>query len=211
MTAAPSPSGLRERKKLRTREALVDAAFDLFSRKGFEATTIDEIAEAVELSPRTFFRYFDSKEDVALTLLDQQFTAMYAAFATRPADEPVITALRHAVVDMMGACERGTDGFDAGRFACSERLMRSSPAVHARSLELSSGRLSELAGHVARRMGVDPVADPRPILIAAIVATGMQAAILAWREADPGRPMAELADRALGLLEAGLNYPSARS
>ena len=71
------PIGLRARKKLRTREALVEAAFDLFRRQGFEATTIDEIAEQVELSPRTFFRYFASKEDVVLTLMEQQFAAVY--------------------------------------------------------------------------------------------------------------------------------------
>src|SRR2546430_14644183 len=100
-------AGLRERKKQRTRDALVDAAFTLFRRKGFDATTIDEIAEAVELSPRTFFRYFDSKEDVALTLQDQQFSALYAAFAARPTDEPVLTALRHATVAEMRACADG--------------------------------------------------------------------------------------------------------
>ena len=92
------PTGLRERKKQRTRDALVDAAFELFQRKGFEDTTIDEIAEQVDLSPRTFFRYFASKEDVALTLQEQQFAAVYAAFAARPAHEPVLTAMRHAIV-----------------------------------------------------------------------------------------------------------------
>src|SRR5256714_941819 len=91
-------SGLRERKKQRTRDALVDAAFALFRRKGFEATTIDEIADAVDVSPRTFFRYFESKEDVALTLLDLQFSTIYEEFAARPAHEPVLTALRHATV-----------------------------------------------------------------------------------------------------------------
>jgi AcrR family transcriptional regulator len=201
--------GLRERKKLRTRDALVDAAFDLFQRQGFEATTIDEIAEAVELSPRTFFRYFESKEDVALTLLDQQFSAMYAAFAARAAHEPVITALRHAVVEVMRACEGGTEGFDAKRFTRAQQLMHDCPAVHARSLELCAARLDELAGHVASRMGVDPATDPRPTLVAAVVTTAVQTAIVAWQEAEPQTPASALAERALALLEQGINYPSA--
>jgi AcrR family transcriptional regulator len=202
-------AGLRERKKQRTRDALVDAAFDLFRRKGFEATTIDEIAEAVELSPRTFFRYFESKEDVALTLLDQQFSAVYAAFAARPAHEPVLTALRHAIGQMIRACEGGTGGFDAERFSCAQDVIKDSPAVHARSVELCTIRLDELAGHVAARMGVDPTSDPRPTLVAAVVTTAVQTAMVAWREAEPETPASALADRALDLLEKGINYPSA--
>jgi AcrR family transcriptional regulator len=201
-------TGLRERKKQRTRDALVDAAFALFRRKGFEATTIDEIADAVDVSPRTFFRYFESKEDVALTLLDLQFSTIYEEFAARPAHEPVLTALRHATVAMMRACEDGTDGFDADRFTCVQKMVRESPAVHARSLELCTNRLAELARHVAARMGVDPVTDPRPTLVAAAATTAVQTAMVVWRAAEPDVPTSELADRALRLLEKGVNYPS---
>jgi AcrR family transcriptional regulator len=203
------PTGLRERKKRRTRDALVDAAFDLFRRKGFDATTIDEIADLVEVSPRTFFRYFESKEDVALTLLDQQFSAVYVRFAERPSHEPVLTALRHAVVEMMTACEGGTGGFDAERFSCAQQVIKDSPAVHARNLEMCTSRLDELARYVAERMGVDPAADPRPTLVAAVVTTAVQTAIVAWRAAEPETPASLLADRALALLEQGINYPSA--
>src|SRR2546423_13806693 len=120
-------SGLRERKKQRTRDALVDAAFEVCRRKGFEATTIDEIAEAVELAPRTFFRYFESKEDVALTLQDKQFEALYAAFAARPAHEPGLTALRHAAVATLRACEHGTGGVGAPRVGRVAKMNPGSP------------------------------------------------------------------------------------
>ena len=201
------PAGLRERKKQRTRDALVQAAFGLFRRKGFDATTIDEIAEAVELSPRTFFRYFESKEDVALGLLDQQFATLYAAFAARPAHEPVLTALRHALVGTVRAGEGGTGGFDADRFSCMQQMMRDSPAVHARSVELCTARLTELATRVAERMGVDST-DPRPTLVAAVATTAVQTAMVAWRVLEPDRPASELAERAFRLLEKGVNYPS---
>jgi len=202
------PVGLRARKKQRTRDALVEAAFELFQRKGFEATTIDEIAEQVELSPRTFFRYFASKEDVALTLMDQQFAALYEAFAARPDHEPVLTALRHATVEVMRSCEGGAAGFDAGRFSCAQQLITENPSVRGRSLELCTTRLDELATHVAKRMGADPATDPRPTLVAAVATTAVQTAIFAWREVEPETPASVLADRALALLEEGINYPS---
>jgi len=193
-------AGLRERKKQRTRDALVDAAFELFRRQGFDATTVDEIAEAVELSPRTFFRYFESKEDVALTLQDQQFDTLYAAFA----------ALRHATVATVQACENGTAGFDAERFSCVQQMIRDNPAVYARSLEACTPRLDELGRRIAERMGVDPATDPRPVFVAAVATTAVQTAMAAWRAAEPDTPASALADRALSLLEQGINYPSAR-
>src|SRR3954464_7668072 len=98
-------SGRRERKKQRTREALINAAFQLFQEKGFAATTVEEIADEVDVSSRTFFRYFSSKEDVVLTFQEEQFATMLAALAARPASEPVMTALRTTAVSVLRACE----------------------------------------------------------------------------------------------------------
>lgn len=201
--------GLRERKKRRTRDALTDAAFALFARKGFEATTIDEIANAVEVSPRTFFRYFASKEDVALAQIDQQLSLMLAELAVRPADEPVLTALKHSMVGVIHACEQGEDGFDAGRFHCTQELLAASPALAARTGELGAARLDELADLVAARMGVEHPGDPRPHLVASVVVSALHLTVKAWRETEPNATSAELVARTFDLLSAGLNYPAA--
>ena len=206
-TTTVDGTGLRERKKQRTREALIDAAFVLFTSKGFEATTVDEIAEAVEVSSRTFFRYFGSKEDVATSLQLRQFLDVYTALDSRPADEPVVTALRHACVEVLRGYEEG--GADAFQFACVAQLLQDSPAVMARSLEMCTEQLDELARRVAARMGVDPVADPRPKLVAAVASAALQVAVHAWREDEPDEKISKLADRAFALLEAGINYPAA--
>src|SRR5262249_33718565 len=116
----------------------------------------------------------------------------------------------HAAVTMMRACERGTAGFDAERFTFVQKMVRESPSVHGRSLELCSARLAELASRVAERMGVDP-SDPRPTLVAAVATTAVQIAMVAWSAAEPDTPTSALASRALLLLEKGINYQSARA
>ncbi len=203
-----SEAGLRERKKARTRCALTDAAFRLFGCKGFTATTIDEIAEAVEISPRTFFRYFASKEDVVLSLLDEQLRELVATLRRRPATEPVLTALHLAAIEVIRACESGTNGFDAAKYQELQVLIASSPALAAHSLEQSTTRLAELAGVIGLRMGVDHRTDPRPRLVAAVGLCAMQTAVNAWREADRDTKSSDLVDRAFTLIADGIDYRS---
>src|SRR5580700_7601236 len=89
--------GLRERKKARTSQALEDAALELFATKGFDATTIEEIADAVEVSPRTFFRYFGSKEEVLFAEDATRDGDLAEFLATRPAGESSLEKLRAAL------------------------------------------------------------------------------------------------------------------
>ncbi|WP_116024277.1 TetR family transcriptional regulator [Thermomonospora umbrina] len=207
--AAAAAVGRRERKKQRTREALIDAAFALFAEKGFEATTVEEIADAVDVSSRTFFRYFASKEDVALTFQAEQHDAVFAALAERPADEPVITALRRAAVSMARACELGELGFDPSRFQCLMDLIRDSPAILAGSLEHAQKKQIALTGALAERMGVDPADDLRPHIAASTAIAAFQAATDVMRCGRLGyRALSEAVDAAFALIEEGLNFPS---
>src|SRR5215470_11593484 len=91
----PAP-GRRQRKKQLTRDALLQAAIELFDAKGYEHTTVREITDAVDVSERTFFRYFASKEDVALSFVRDATGALLRALAERPAEETPLTAMRNA-------------------------------------------------------------------------------------------------------------------
>ena len=93
---------LRERKKARTREAIIDAALTLFEQKGYDATTIEDISSAADVSPRTFFRYFDSKLDLVMARRDTKHSELGPLLAERPAGESLLDAMRavlHAELD----------------------------------------------------------------------------------------------------------------
>ena len=201
--------GLRERKKLRTREALTDAAYELFRANGFDATTVDQIAEAVEVSSRTFFRYFTSKEDVALSLADEQITAMLDGFAAQPADVPVLTGMRRAALEVVRGYETGTT--DSDRYQRMQELISTSPVLMAACLERGAARLDEVARLIGVRMGVDPATEPRPLLVASVVLCAVQTAVNAWRATDRDTPDSELIGQAFDLLSAGLDYPAAQA
>jgi len=214
-TAATHPpqTGRRERKKQRTREALIDAAFTLFAENGFEATTVEEIADTVDVSSRTFFRYFSSKEDVVLTYQEEQFHALTEALAARPPDEPVITAMRNAGVAMMRACEEGEFGLDPQKFTCVQQLMESSPTVFSRSLEHGQKKQTEITRIIAERMGVDPTKDLRPHVAAGAGSCAFRAALEVWQHgtAPHAKRLSDVVDQVFALLEDGINYPSKAS
>lgn len=201
--------GLRERKKQHTRDALVDAAFDMFARKGFEATTVDEIAASVMVSSRTFFRYFASKDEVVLCAVDEMWTAVFAALDARPPGEPVLTAIHNAMVEVLRAYETGRGGLPPERFGCLVQLLSDSRGLAASNLEQCTARMGELAAKVAGRMGVDPATDPRPKLVAAVTMSTIQMTAEAWRDDEPDALPSVLVDRVFVLLEAGINYPGA--
>ncbi|MFJ9909915.1 TetR family transcriptional regulator [Streptomyces sp. NPDC101152] len=202
-------SGLRERKKRRTREMLIDAAQELFCANGFEATTVDQIAAAADVSTRTFFRYFASKEHVALALADDQITAMLESFAAQPTDVPVLTGMRQAVVELVRAYEEQATGSEPARHQRMQQLISTSPALAAARIERGLARLDEVARLVGARLGADPATDPRPYLVASIVFSAVQTTITAWRAAGWDAPDSQLIGQAFDLLPSDLDYHGA--
>ena len=188
----------------------MDAAVLLFNSKGFEATTVEEIADAVEVSSRTFFRYFASKDDVIASIQGTQFAELHDEFERRPSDEPVMTAIRHACSTVLRRHD-GANSLDSARFTCVAQLAQESPAAFAHGLELCGEHTERFNEQIAARMGVDPRTDLRPQLVSAATMAAMQLAVRVWSENQSATTVSELADRALALLEAGINYPAARA
>src|SRR5918992_5761478 len=97
------PEGLRERKKQRTREQIADAAIRLFAERGYQATTIADIAEAAEVAPRTFFSHFPSKEAVVFHNVDRDLDGLAGALRERLPGETAFHALRRWIDAMFDA------------------------------------------------------------------------------------------------------------
>ena len=174
-------------------------AMALFAERGFHAVTVEEIAEAAEISPRTFFRYFPAKEDVVLLEQRRMYQRLVDAFTARPADEPPITALRNAYL--------ATSDVPASRRKAvlqHNQVRLDVPAILARGYgEDVLGNEAIVAG-LAERMGIDPADDPRPAIAAATVAAAAATAFDRWvRSGGRGNP-SDAVGAAIAMVESGL-------
>jgi AcrR family transcriptional regulator len=156
----PTPdNGLRSRKKSKTRLAIENAALDLFTEKGYEQTTVDEITERAEGSKATFFRYFSTKADVIFSAETYQHEALHRAIAGRPAAEGELVAIRQAVL------REWVPLIDSQRVARQGRAAATSPLLRGLSLDLGLRWQSVIAGALAGRRGLE-LPDQRCWLIA---------------------------------------------
>jgi AcrR family transcriptional regulator len=160
---------LRERKKQRTREALLRAALELFTTQGYEHTTVDEIAEAVDVSQRTFFRYFAGKEDAAFAVQEMTEARFVDAVRARPPHEAPLEALRQAVLEGWDAIRETVETcVPVELYLRMYRTIESTPALLAAHLRRSAATEETIARLLAEREGVDVDADPRPRLAVAV-------------------------------------------
>jgi len=159
-------AGLREHKKQQTRLALIDAALELFLSQGYEETTIDEIVAAVEVSQRTFFRYFATKEDVVTAFLSEYDKVLEEALVTRPPGERPFTALFESLRVVLQTIA-DSDPADSTRFRRIRQVIEATPALEAAQMARYSTSERVLAAEIARREGVDPERDLRPQIVVA--------------------------------------------
>ena len=191
--------GLRERKKRRTRQAIAAAALRLFAERGFEETTIVDIAAAAEVAPRTFFSYFPSKEDVVFAEIDDRLADVRERLDRRPAGEIPLTIMRRIVLETMEALAA-----EQGRHAAVRvRLMLERPALQARALQRLYEAEQELTEQLQRLCPVIDASDAAVVVGATV--GGLKAAIMYCRTHgyEPAELNAAL-DRALGIMERGL-------
>ncbi len=195
-TAVP---GRRERKKIETRAAHESAALRLFAERGYEQTTIDDIADAADVAVRTFFRYFQSKQhvlfgDVALDIAGR----LRAALKARPATETPVEAVGAA----LGAME--LDDPDQQRQVLDRlRLLERLPELGGTYHMLFQQLHEVIANEVAERTGRSG-ADLQPQLLAAAATGALKAALTVFEATGGRRPLAELRDEAYAALTAGL-------
>ncbi|GAA4106347.1 TetR family transcriptional regulator [Actinomadura miaoliensis] len=188
---------LRERKKLRTRRAIQDHALRLFAEQGYDATTVEQIAAAAEVSPSTFFRYFPSKEDVVVN--DEYDPVLVELFRAQPPELTVLEALRASLREVF----RHMWDEDVNAIGTRMRLMTEVPALRARTLEsIREGTLGVVAQIVAERTG-RPVRDPDVQAFSWAVIGVLIGAMYAWIDGGAEEDLGELVDRNLAFLAAG--------
>ncbi len=174
---------LRERKKLRTREALIDTALELFTERGFDSVTLDELCDRVDISKRTFFRTFTSKEDVAMAPLRDLWATFLTDLADRePEPGPLPRTLEESLLATLNRMP--AEGW-AARAVRSHRLAQSTPAMAASNLEFCARTVRAALEILRERFDLDPDADQRPRLALDIAVAAFHCALDSW-SAAPG-------------------------
>ncbi|MGH3258602.1 MAG: TetR family transcriptional regulator [Streptosporangiaceae bacterium] len=198
--AGASPDGLRERKKARTRASIREHALRLFREDGYQRTTVEKIAEAAEVSPSTFFRYFPTKEDVVLQ--DDMDVRMIEALEQQPPELGPVAAVRAATRQMFASYTAA----DMAVLRETTALTMTVPEIRARALDEFARTIGGVAEALAKRSGRPP--DDLAVRTAAGAFIGVIMAITlpweGWSEGTAFEDSFGQIDEALALLEAGL-------
>lgn len=195
-------SGLRERKKAATRLALHEAALRLVAERGLDHVSVDDIATRADVSPRTFFNYFSSKDDAVVGLDPAMPEHQAAAFAGRPADESPVQALR--AIAHQQAVEMAEE---PELWPLRMQVIDAHPALLARLAAGFGESERVIAAAIAERTGTRIGADVYPSLLAAVAAAAMRTALHRWLATDFTASLPALVDEAWDALEAGLPAP----
>jgi AcrR family transcriptional regulator len=196
-------SGLRERKKVATRLALHEAALRLVAERGLDSVSVDDIADRADVSPRTFFNYFSSKDDAVLGLHPESSAAQVADFLARPGDETPVQAMKavaHAHAEEMAT--------DTELWPLRLKVIDSTPALLARLAAVFGEGERVLAEAIATRTGTRAGVDVYPTLLAGVAGVALRTALHRWLASDFTAALPDLVDEAWDALGAGLPAPS---
>ena len=203
VTLDPAAPTRRERKKLETRQALEHAALRLFAERGYEQTTVEEIAEAADVAVRTFFRYFSSKQDVLFgDVVKDRVSRLRTELASRPRRESVITSIT-TVMDLLDVAGEDEEEQILARFD----LLRHQPSLRTRYLDLINAMRLVVVEFVADRTGLDPRHDMYPHLLAGAAAASWDTSLTLWAESHGKLSLRDLRNEAFAALSAGLPTP----
>jgi AcrR family transcriptional regulator len=197
---------LRERKKLATRRALQRVALDLVAERGYSRVTVEDIAEAADVSPRTFFNYFPSKEAALLGTDPDRTDRLRQRIVDEPAGKSPLEALRSVMVEEVRRLseELADLGGEPADWVCRMKLamvdphLRAAQAAHMTQLEHA------LVAGLAERLGTDPRQNPYPVLLASTAVGLMRAVISIWASLGEAIALDSLTDSAFQALADGL-------
>jgi AcrR family transcriptional regulator len=187
---APMSESLRDRRKRRTAEAVVAAALELFAERGFERTTIDQIAAAADISRRTFFRYFADKEELFFAEDERLLEVVEATLDAAPPGEPVLELARRAT---RALAARSTA--DPERRLARERLIAATPALQTRRLAKNLRWEQAIAARLVER----GAREQEALLVPKLAMACFQTAYERWVR-DPGRDLPGLVDESFAAL-----------
>jgi AcrR family transcriptional regulator len=192
MGAGESVLGLRDRKKIKTRDAILRESMRLFEANGYASTTVEQIAEAAEIAPSTFFRYFPSKE--SLVMANEVDKVMVEALASQPADVPSLQAFKRALETTLATVSSDDWQIERKRL----QIVLAVPELKASQLDGYHRTIAQLAEAESRRTGRDPNDFESRVFIGAL--TGGLMAALEGQQSGLVKRMY----RTLDFIEAGM-------
>jgi AcrR family transcriptional regulator len=204
---APAPGSApvdrRARKKLATFRALSTAARELTLERGLESVTVEDIADAADVSVRTFFNYFSCKEEAIVGLEPGVLAALAEELEARPAGEaPLVALVEVLVADVEQLPEA------ARRWALRTELVRRYPALLPRHMAGLVALERALVEAIAARLGVDPARDPYPSVVVAAVVAVVRSTMTWWYEHQPPTSLADVLRQSVADLAGGLHPPT---
>jgi len=204
--------GLRERKRRETRAALSLAATRLCLLRGWENVTVDDIAAAANVSPRTFRNYFSTKAEAVAAAHRERMLRIADDLRARPGNEPLWIAITNAVAAQFEPPARKSEALeDAQRWVERIRFILTEPAIHGEMLKASAAAQVELAEVIAERVGARRAKDLYPQVAAAVVTAVVGTVMDRWLRDGPSGPIVPHLRKAFELVAAGFPENQAKA